>query len=124
MSYKIIDGPHPQIKIHQITGELTYAAMTAESELGLLEGPKYVLLDVSELDVGLPAGFLEGAKHSYFTHLNLRHMALYTRSHLLSNVGKMVAKLTHKKNQLSVHTSYDHAINHLLSLVESDASVV
>lgn len=118
MVHKILAGPNPCIKIMEITGSLDYAAMTAVNDLKLDEGPVYVLLDVSRMNVGLPEGFLDGARHSYFTHPNLGHMALYTDSALLSSVGKMVAKLTGRKDKLTVHTNYQEAMAHLIALTQ------
>lgn len=104
--------------IQQLEGELTREDMTAADALGLNQGkPVFVLLDTTKLNIGLPVDFMDGAKQSYFTHPNLQHLALYTTSSMLGSIGRMVAKLTGKKDHLSVHTDYDSAINHLLDLI-------
>lgn len=118
MGHTIIQGPHPNIVIQKLEGELTWEDMTAAEALGLTSGkPVYVLLDTTNLNIGLPVDFVEGAKQSYFTHPGLQHMALYTTSSMLGAIGRMVAKLTGKKEHLSVHTDYSSAINHLLDLI-------
>jgi hypothetical protein len=119
MAHQITPGPNANIKICTITESLNHDDMTCEADLGLNDGmPLYVLLDVSQMDVGLPPNFLDGAKHSFFLHPNLIHMAMYTKSSLLTTVGKMVAKLTHRQEKLSIFTSYEDAINHLMSMAK------
>jgi hypothetical protein len=119
MAHEITLGPRPNIKICTITESLTHDDMTCEADLGLHGStPLYVLLDVSQMDVGLPPNFLDGAKHSFFLHPNLVHMAMYTESNLLTHIGNMVAKLTQRREKLSIHTSYDAALNQLLSMAK------
>ncbi|MBC8171819.1 MAG: hypothetical protein H7X77_09100 [Anaerolineae bacterium] len=119
MAHEITQGPRPNIKICKITESLTHADMTCEDDLGLNDGvPLYVLLDVSIMNVGLPENFLNGAKNSFFIHPNLVHMAMYTESNLLTTIGNMVAKLTQRKEKLSIYSSYDAALKHLLKLAK------
>ncbi|MEP7286151.1 MAG: hypothetical protein ABI947_10330 [Chloroflexota bacterium] len=115
-SQEILPGPYPSIVIHRIHGELSYDAMTADDALGLNRGIHFVLLDASDINLALPEDFLSGARHSYFTNPNLRHMALYTQSNMLGTIGKMVAKLTRRQDRLSVHTDFDVAMSHLVNL--------
>lgn len=118
MAHVITPGTHPNIKVMELQGELTYEDMTAEEPLGLHEGnPVYVLLDASKISVGLPPDFLHGARKSYFVHPNLAHMALYVNSMLLKNIGIMVAKLTRRKEKLTLHESREAAMKHLEKLV-------
>lgn len=117
MAHHITVGPRPNIKICTITESLNHDDMTCEDDLGLNEGtPLYVLLDVSAMNLGLPEQFLDGAKHSFFIHPNLVHMAMYTDSNLLTHIGNMVAKLTQRQEKLSIHSSYDAALKHLLHM--------
>lgn len=119
MSYEILPGPHPDIRIMKIVDDLTYEAMTADEELGLNQGqPRWVLLDVAEMNAGLPDDFLSGARRSYFVNPNLAHLALHIRSGVLRTIAGMVAKLTRRKDKLSLHDSYDKAMTHLLKLIE------
>ena len=119
MAHTITPGTHPNIKVMELEGELTHADMTADEALGLNEGkPVYVLLDASKISVGLPPDFLDGARKSYFVHPNLAHMALYVSSVLLRNIGAMVAKLTRRKDKLTIHESREAAMRHLEKLVK------
>lgn len=119
MSYEILPGPRPNIVVHKIIGDLTYDAMTADEGLGLNKGvPMYVLLDLGELNVGLPEGFLDGAKKSYFTNDNLAHMSIYVRSAAIRLIANMVAKVTRRQGKLSLHESYEAAMQHLLDLTK------
>jgi hypothetical protein len=121
MAHHISGGPRPEIVIMKLDGALTYEDMTCTEEIGLHERKLYVLLDAGDMEVSLPADFLDGARESWFTHANMLHVALYTRSMLLSTVGKAVAKLTRRNDKLSSYTSYDQALAHLIKLAERDA---
>jgi hypothetical protein len=117
MSHEILPGPNANIVIFRLIGDLTYADMTCDQELGLNDGrPLYVLLDGAKTNVGLPEQFLDGAKRSWFVNENLAHLALYLESSLLRTIGLMVAKMTRRSDKLSLHDSYDAALKHLLKL--------
>jgi hypothetical protein len=119
MAYEILPGPHPDIRVMKVMDDLTYEAMTADEELGLNQGrPMWVLLDVSQMNAGLPEDFLSGARHSYFVNPNLAHLSLYIKSSILRTIATMVAKVTRRKDKLSLHDSYDKAMNHLVMLME------
>jgi hypothetical protein len=47
----------------------------------------------------------------------MAHMALYTRSGLLRTVGNMVAKLTRRRDKLTIYDNYDAALAYLTKLV-------
>lgn len=121
MAHEVRDGIVPGIVIHKILDPYDRDDMTAVQSLGLDKGKRWVLLDVTEMSIGLPEGFLEGARNSYFTHENMMHLALYTDSSLLSAVGKMVAKLTRRQEKLSVHSSFEAAEAHLVGLIRKSA---
>ncbi|MDZ4771295.1 MAG: hypothetical protein SGJ24_19400 [Chloroflexota bacterium] len=117
MSFTISDSAHPSIRIMKITGELDDIAMTADEALGLNAGvPIYVLLDILEMSIKLPDGFLDTAQKSYFTNDNLAHLALFTRSEMFKIIGDMVARLTHRREKLSAHSTYAAAMAHLEKL--------
>jgi hypothetical protein len=116
MPYEIHPSPRDNIVVCKIIDELTYPDMMIVEPLGLDRGPRYILLDASDMSIGLPENFLEGARHSFFVHDNMQHLALYVKSQLLGMTGQMVAKLTRRADKLSVHKTFDEALNHLISL--------
>ncbi|MBC8099348.1 MAG: hypothetical protein H7Y11_07885 [Armatimonadetes bacterium] len=118
MGHTLIQTKYDNIIVMALVDELTVEDMTADESLGLNDRPMYVLLDASKLNVGLPDGFLEGAKNSYFINPNLQHMALYVESGLLRLVGQMVAKITGRRDKLSVHSSQAAAMAHLEALIK------
>ncbi len=123
MAHIITLGPHPDIVLMDIIENLEYADMMADEELGLNEGkPLYVMLDVSKMIVGLPEKFLEGARQSFFINDNLIHMSMHVESNVLRTLANMVAKVTNRKNKLSLHDSREKAIAHLLGLIEGEQS--
>lgn len=122
MAHKISTGPHPDIVIMDLIGELEYGDMTADEGLGLNKGrPLYVMLDASKISVALPDGFIDGARHSYFVNPNMAHMALYVESGMLRTIGTMVAKLTRRQDKLSVHESREKAMAHLQKLMKQSS---
>jgi hypothetical protein len=119
MAHTILSGPQPNIVIMELQGELTWEDMTADEALGLDRGqPLYVMLDASRVSVALPENFLDGAKHSYFTNPNMAHMALYVESDLLRTIATMVAKITRRREKISLHSSQEAAIAHLQKLAK------
>jgi hypothetical protein len=119
MAHQISPGPHPNIALMRIWGDLQHVDMNPVDGLGLNEGkPVYVLLDVSEMHLGLPDGFLDGARNSYFVHPNMVHMAFYSGSSMLNTIAAMVGKLTSRQHKISIHKSYDSALNHLQEMIK------
>jgi hypothetical protein len=117
MVHTISAGPFPNIKIMQIVDSVTYEAMAAVDELGLNQGqPMYILLDISQMTTSLPDDFLGGARNSFFIHPNMAHTAMFTQSTALATLAKMISKLTRRKDKLTIHGSYQDALNHLLAL--------
>jgi hypothetical protein len=118
MAHTISPGPHPNITTIRIYDELQRDDLTCTDELGLNEGrPLYILVDVSEMDRGLPAGFLDGERQGFFLHPNTAHIALFTNSMMLDTAGRMIAKLTRQKDKLTVHKTREEALAHLTTLV-------
>ncbi len=119
MAHEISAGPHPYIVIDTLTGEYVHADMVVDEKMALDAGHAvYVLLDASGISNTLPENFLDGARNSFFIHPNMAHMALYTRSGLLRTVGNMVAKLTRRRDKLTIYDNYEAALSHLLKLVK------
>jgi hypothetical protein len=119
MAHSVSQGPHPLIMVMELTGDLTHEDMVADDAIGLNNGRRlYLMLDVSKMNVGLPDGFLDGAKNSFFINPNLIHMAMYVESDLLRTIANMVAKVTRNVGKLSLHNSREAAMNHLLALIE------
>ncbi len=119
MAHEILPSPHPRIVCLRLYGDPEAADMLLETEIGLDKGePVYVLVDASDLSLSLPPNYLDTARKSFFTHPNLEHMAVFTGSTMLDAIGNMIAKLTRRREQLSLHKSREDALNHLLSLVK------
>jgi hypothetical protein len=121
MSHEILPSPQPDITVMRIFSDLTNEAMEADEEMGLNAGrPVWVLLDVANMNVGLPDDFLTGVRRSFFINPNLMHLSIYVKSSILRNVALMVAKITRRQDKLSLHDTYDKALAHLYKLIEQD----
>jgi hypothetical protein len=119
MGRQIIPTNHPSIRQIAIQGELNYEDMTCEADLDLDKGvPIWVILDVASMSVTLPEHFLDGARQSFFMNPNLQHMAIYCQSAFLRTLALMVAKLTRRKEKLSVHDSLEKAEAHIRKLLQ------
>ena len=117
MAHEILPGPAENILLMRLHGELTKADLLCDDELSLNDGKlMYVLIDASDMDIGLPAGFMDGKRESFFLNPNLQHVALYTTSWLLNSAAKMLSKITRQREKLSVHESREAAMTHLLTL--------
>jgi hypothetical protein len=118
MAHEILPGPTENILLMRLYGELTKADLLCDDELHLNEGKlMYVLVDASDMDIGLPAGFMDGKRESFFLNPNLQHVALYTTSWLLNSAAKMLSKITRQREKLSVHDSREAALEHLMTFV-------
>jgi hypothetical protein len=118
MAHEILPGPTANILLMRLYGELTKDDLLCDDELHLNEGqPMYVLVDASDMDIGLPAGFMDGKRESFFLNPNLQHVALYTTSWLLNSAAKMLGKITRQRDKLSVHDSREAALEHLMTFV-------
>ncbi|MEO8608281.1 MAG: hypothetical protein ABI690_10385 [Chloroflexota bacterium] len=117
MAHEIEAGPKPNIRLMHLRGELLKEDLLCDDELGLNAGtPVFVLVDASEMDIGLPAGFMDGKRESFFMNPNLQHVALYSTSWLLNSAAKMLGKLTRQRDKLSVHDSRESALEYLENL--------
>lgn len=116
MAHTISKGPRPDIVIMDIVENVEFEDMTATEALGLNNRQLYVMLDISNMSIGLPENFLEGAKNSYFIHDNLIHLSIHVRSHPLRLIANMVAKITNNPGKLSLHESREAALQHLQNM--------
>jgi hypothetical protein len=117
MAHEIQPGPQSNILLLRLYGELTKEDLLCDDELGLNDGKTlFVLVDASDMDIGLPAGFMDGKRESFFLNPNLQHVALYTTSWLLSSAARMLGKITRQREKLSVHDSREAAMTYLLTL--------
>ncbi len=118
MPYEISPGPRDNVVLLKLIGKMTYEDMMLVEPLGLHLGPRYILLDASELDVFLPEGFFEGAAQSYFVHPNMKGLAFYVKSQVLRTAGIMVAHMTRQADKVTIYQSYDKALEHIMQLAE------
>ncbi|MBZ0288539.1 MAG: hypothetical protein K8I30_13060 [Anaerolineae bacterium] len=117
MAHEIQAGPESNIRLMRLIGELLREDLMCDDELGLNSGERmYVLVDASEMDIGLPAGFMDGKRESFFMNPNLAHVAVYSTSWLLNSAAKMLGKLTRQRDKLSVHDTREAALEHLKNL--------
>lgn len=119
MSLKITTGPLPNIVCLTATGALELADMNPTPLLGLDEMPKYVYVDASQLNLGVPEGFLTGARQSPLLHPNCLFAVVYVRSELLKNVMMAGAKLGRVHHKVKFFTNSDEAMAHLVALAEN-----
>jgi hypothetical protein len=123
MAHEIEAGPESNIRLMRLQGELLKADLLCDDELDLNSGtPIFVLVDASEMDIGLPAGFMDGKRESFFMNPNLQHVALYSTSWLLNSAAKMLGKLTRQRDKLSVHDTREAALEHLKNLAAQQQS--
>jgi hypothetical protein len=78
------------------------------------------MLDVSEMGIALPDNFLTNVRNSFFVHDNMMHLSIYIDSAILKTVALMVAKLTNRKEKLTLHDSEQEAMAHLQQMVEKE----
>jgi hypothetical protein len=123
MPHEIEPGPHPNIVHLRMYGDITLEDMKLDEQLGLNSGiPMYILMDASAMSLRLPKSFMNGATRSFFINKNLRHMALYTGSNTLDLLATTIANLTGRRDKLSIHKTYQQALNHLLDMAgQADA---
>lgn len=117
MAHMLSPTSHPDILIMKIIGSLNYDDMTCDSKLRLNERPMWIILDVSSMTISLPSNFLNGAMKSWFTNPNTQHLALVTSSGFLKSIGLLVAKVTRRKERLSLHESVAAAEQFLLNKI-------
>lgn len=108
--------PQSNIAYMRIIGLLDFEDMTCDEELGLNDRPTFIFLDVSQMDTGLPEDFLDGARISFFTHTNMIHLALYSKSTVLDMIATMVSKITHREEKMSIHKTIQAATDYILEL--------
>ncbi len=118
MAHEISTGPHPNLVVIRIYGELEAADLNVNSELGLGSGrPIYLLADLSRMGLGIPENFLDSARKSAFSHPDVKHTAVYLKSGAIAALAKAVSKLTRQQDKVTSLTSYEEAESHLLKLI-------
>ncbi len=123
MPHEVTPGPLPNIVLVRVYGHASAQDISLSAEeLGLDQGRKYVLMDASEMSLSMPDGAINAARNSYLTHENLAHVSLVTASRLFDMLANMVAKLTGRKNQISIHPSRQAAMDHLVKLASGQTS--
>lgn len=118
MPYEIYPGPREDIVVLKYTGQLTHDDMMINEPLGLHLGPRYILLDASELDASLPEGYFESSSQSFFVHPNMQFMAFYVKSQVLRTAGIMVSHLSRQTHKVTIHQSYEKAMEALVKVAE------
>jgi hypothetical protein len=118
MTHEMLPGPHPNISVARLLGEIGSEDFAISDELGLPEGRSaYLPVDTSRISLGLPDNFLELSRNSYLLDPNFKHAAVYASSGWVRSMGNMIAKLTRQRHKLSMHDSYESAMAHLQNLV-------
>lgn len=118
MAHKVIPNPHLHIAHIQFSGDLTPEDMTCAAELGLGKGqPRYVVLEVLNINRDLPDSFIETARIGFLIHPDLKHMAVVSKSGLLKSLALMSATLSEQRDKISVHDTVAAAEAHLLAMI-------
>ena len=119
MAHVIEAGPHPNIVIMHVIGNTTSIDMDINTELCLNKGqPVYLLVDLSNMTLGLPENFLNDARHSAIVQPNMIHAAIYVHSSLIKSIVSMIVRITYQNSKLSIHDQYDQALAQLQKLVK------
>src|SRR5262245_39377892 len=118
MPHEIAHGPQANILYMRIWGELLHEDMLCDDELGLNDSQKFIFLDVSEMENGLPTDFLDGARNSFFINPNMMHLAIYTDSAMLDIIAKMVSKVTRRQDKMSLHKSPQAARDYIWDMAQ------
>ncbi len=119
MPHEVTPGPLPNIVLVKVYGHVTAQDISLSTEeLGLSKdgSKKYILMDASEMSLSLPDGAINAARNSYLVDKNVAHTAVVTASRMFDMLANMVATLTGRKNQLSVHPSPKAALDYLVKL--------
>jgi hypothetical protein len=118
MAHEMLPGPHPNISVIRLIGEMAKTDFAISDELGLPGGRStYLLIDTSSFNLGLPDNFLELSRNSYLLDPNFKHAAVYAPTVWIRSLGNMVAKLTRQRHKLSMHDSFESAMAHLQEMV-------
>lgn len=124
MAHTILERPHPHVVCARVYGALELDDMIASPDYGLGEGiPIWLVCDMTDLKAGVPAGFIEGAKHSLYVHPNLQHLGLYLPNAAMQLVTRMVVRLT-GINRLTMYESYAAARDDALARAQAAAEVI
>lgn len=118
MALEITTGALPNIVCLTLSGKLEFQDLNPTDALKLDEMPKYLFVDASHIQIGVPDGFLTGARQSPLLHPNCLFAAIYVRSELLKNAMMAGAKLARVQHKLKIFTDADEAMAHLVALAQ------
>ncbi len=117
MPHEITSGPQPNIVILRVYGDLTKDDLSVNEELGLNAGHViYLLADLSKMSLGIPDKFLTTARQSAFSHPDVKHVAVYATSTMLTSLAKVVTKLARKQEKVTFYWKFEDALAQLVKL--------
>ncbi len=120
MPHEVMPGPLPNIIHVRMYGQVSAQDISLSAEeLGPDTGNKYILIDASEMSLALPDGFVNAARNGYLASAELAHVSVVTSSRLVDTLANMIARLTRRKNQMSIHPSVQAAMDHLVKLASA-----
>jgi hypothetical protein len=120
MPHKIESGSLPNMLIVRVHGILTVDDLLPD--LGLDEGPKYLLFDITQAEASVPEDFWDIVRNTPLKHPNCIHAAIAFKSDLLKNLAAVVAKLTRIRDKVTFFKSYDEAYDHLVKVIQQEQS--
>jgi hypothetical protein len=124
MAYAIKAGAYADMYILTYTGNLETEDLLVSNELHLNEGrPIYLLVDILNMNDGLPDRFLETIMQSYVTHPNLGCLAACMTSKLLRMTAGMVIKVTRRADKITVHDTFEAAEKALIEAMKQDGRI-
>jgi hypothetical protein len=85
-------------------------------ELGLPNGKVYILMDLTEMSLTLPSGAIDASRNGLLVHEDVAHISLVTPSRMIDMLANMVGKLTGRGKLMSIHSSLQAAMDHLVKL--------
>jgi hypothetical protein len=122
MAHTIEAGPLPNIVIITIEGDLSGSDNVTAEDLGFDQGPKYLMIDASRLNLGLPENLFSSARSTPVAHPNCLHVAVVVRSSLLKNAAIFATKIARVQHKIRIFNEYDEAMNHLVALAQQTES--
>src|SRR5688572_15014681 len=88
IAHEMLPGPHPNISVVRLFGEIGLEDFAISDELGLPGGRRaYLLIDTSRISLGLPDNFMELSRNSYLHDPNFQHAAVYAPASWVRSLG-------------------------------------
>jgi hypothetical protein len=116
MPHTMQPGPLPNITIVNVYGEMQTDDLLPDLKLD--EAPKYLLFDVTKVDLSVPENFWDAARKTPLTHPNCIHAAVVMRSEALKNLAVAVTKLARVRDKVTFFKTYEEALDHLMHLAK------